>query len=242
MRVVVITPSTGAAQLRQCARSVQAQTYRRLRHLVVVDGPEFAAPARRALRAVRPRKVPVDVLQLPRNTGGGGWFGHRIYAAVPHLVDEELVLFLDQDNWYDPDHVAALVSTFRRGRLDWAHSLRKIVDRDGELVARDDCESLGKWPIWSSRRGKPRYLVDTSCFACRRDVLIQVCGSWHRGTGADRVMTFFMRRHFPRYGCSGRYSLNYRLGSRANSVLADFFLVGNAAMALRYPRGFPWAR
>jgi glycosyltransferase involved in cell wall biosynthesis len=242
MRAVVITPTTGAPQLPQCARSVQAQTYRRLRHLVVVDGPQFAAKVRRALRSIRSRRVPVDLLQLPRNTGGGGMMGHRIYAAVPHLVDEDLVLFLDEDNWYDPDHVAALVDTIRRGRLDWAYSLRRIVDRDGTPVAPDDCESLGRWPIWWSTARRPAHLVDTNCFAVKRDAMTQVCGFWHLPNGADRIVTFFLRHHFPRYACSGRYSLSYRLGSRADSALVDFFVVGNAAMALRYPRGFPWAR
>ncbi|HYV47670.1 MAG TPA: glycosyltransferase family A protein [Myxococcaceae bacterium] len=242
MNAVVITPTTGAPELLQCARSVQAQTYRRLRHLVVVDGPQFAARARRVLRAVRGRRVPLDVLQLPRNTGGRLYMGHRIYAASPHLVDEDLVLFLDEDNWYEPDHVAALVSAVRRGRLDWAYSLRKVVDRGGALIARDDCESLGRWPIWNSPRGAPRYLVDTSCFAVRREVLIGISFVWHQPRGADRVVTELLRDQHPRHGCSGRYSLNYRLGSGPDSPVAEFFLAGNAAMARRHPRGFPWAR
>jgi glycosyltransferase involved in cell wall biosynthesis len=242
VNAVVITPTTGAPQLLECARSVQAQTYRRLRHLVVVDGPAFAASARRVLRAVRGRRVPVDVLQLPRNTGGRTWMGHRIYASVPHLVDEDLVLFLDEDNWYDPDHVAALASAVRRGGLDWAYSLRKITDRDGNLIAPDDCESLGRWPIWRVAGKAPRYLVDTSCCAVRREVLIRVCWAWHQPRGADRVVTQLLRDHFRRHGCSGRYSLNYRLGSGPASPVAGFFIAGNAAMARRYPRGFPWAR
>ena len=242
MNVVVITPATGARELLACARSVQAQTYRRLRHLVVVDGPKFAAPVRRVLRAVRPRRVPVDVLQLPQNTGAGGLMGHRIYAAMPHLVNEDLVLFLDEDNWYDPDHVAALVAAVRRGKLQWAFSLRKIVDRRGALIARDDCESLGRWPIWWSNERAPQYLVDTSCFAVRREVLVRVCSAWHQPRGADRVVTHLLRDSFPRFGGSGRYSLNYRLGGGPDSAVPSFFLEGNARMAKRYPRGFPWAR
>lgn len=242
MNAVVITPATGARELLQCVRSVQAQRYRRLRHLVVVDGPAFAAPVRRVLRAVRGRRVPLDVLQLPRNTGGGGMMGHRIYAAVPHLVDEDLVLFLDEDNWFDPDHVGALVAAVRKGRLDWAFSLRKIVDRGGAPIANDDCESLGRWPIWWSDRRNPQYLVDTSCFAVRREVWVRLCWVWHNPRGADRLVTHLLRDHFPRFGGSGRYSLNYRLGSGADSPVPSFFLKGNAAMKRRYPRGFPWAR
>jgi glycosyltransferase involved in cell wall biosynthesis len=242
MNAVVITPTTGAPQLLECLRSVQAQTFRRLRHLVVVDGPGFAARARRALRAVRRRRIPIDVLQLPRNTGGKLYMGHRIYAAVPHLVDEDLVLFLDEDNWFEPDHVAALESTVRRGRLEWAFSLRNVMSRDGRFICRDDCESLGRWPLWSSKPGPPRYLVDTNCYAVRREVLIQLCFTWHMPRGADRVVTHLMRDLHPRYACSGRYSMNYRLGSGPASPVKKYFVRGNAAMAKRYPQGFPWAR
>jgi len=242
VNAVVITPATGAPELLQCARSVQAQTFRRLRHLVVVDGPAFAAPVRRVLRKLDRRRVAADVLQLPQNTGGGGLMGHRVYAALPHLVNEDLVLFLDEDNWYDPDHVAALVSVVERRKLDWAFSLRKIVDKRGDLIANDDCESLGKWPIWRSRARRPQYLVDTSCFAVRREALVVVSWAWHQPRGADRVVTHLLRDEFPRFGGSGRYSLNYRLGSGPESAVPGFFLEGNAAMARRYPRGFPWAR
>ena len=54
------------------------------------------------------------------------------------------VAFLDENNWYDPDHLQNLQGTLTQDpRVEWAFSLRKIVDTEGNLVAHDNCESLG---------------------------------------------------------------------------------------------------
>ena len=42
------------------------------------------------------------------------------------------------------------------------------------------------------------------------------------------------------YACSGKYTLNYRLGGNDGSVQAGFFIDGNSKQAEVYPEGYPW--
>jgi glycosyltransferase involved in cell wall biosynthesis len=199
----------------------------------VIDGPQFAERA----RAVTDSYSKVSVIQLPENTGGDGFYGHRIYAATGFLINTDYVLYLDQDNWMDPDHVATAVNTIEAGRLDWCYSLRKIHDPSGAYLLDDDCESLGRWPTWVDLQS---FLVDTSCYCIKREVIARMSGAWYGKWGADRIFLATLAKNFPLWGCTGRATLNYRLGGNPGSVTKDFFVRGNAVMRSRYPSGFPW--
>lgn len=232
---VVVVPTTGAADLRLCIESVLAQSYPDTHLFVVCDGPEFL-PAVTTILA-RFDSPAIRLMTLPANVGAQGFYGHRIFAAASHLVSEDYVLFLDQDNWFDADHVATLVSLIESKDLAWAYSLRKICDKDGSFVCNDDCESLGKWPAWTGI-----HHVDTNSYCLRRDVAVGVSTVWHGGWGQDRIFYKALDRNFPNYECSGKYSVNYRLGGNPNAVTADFFERGNASMTPRLDGTYPWQR
>ena len=121
-------------------------------------------------------------MRATRNVGAGGFYGHRVLAAFSHLVDEEHVLFLDQDNFFAPDHVAQCIDLIAARHLQWCYSLRNICDEAGEFVCRDDCESLGKWPAFTGY-----HLIDTSLYCLRRDVLLQAAHLWHGKRGQDLI-------------------------------------------------------
>ena len=236
MSSVVLIPTTGAPTLRRAVESVAAQEGP-VAAYVVCDGEEHRAAVEAALEGLAHEPDRLAVCVLPRNVGGGGYYGHRVYAAFAHLVDADHVLFLDQDNYLAPGHVAACVDLIAARRLQWCHSLRTICDSQGEPVCPDDCESLGKWPAFTGA-----HLVDTSCYCIRRDVLLHAAHAWHGKWGQDRVFAQVMMQNFPAYACTGRYSLQYRLGGNPDSVTREFFEQGNATMLQRYRRGFPWSR
>jgi glycosyltransferase involved in cell wall biosynthesis len=242
--VTVITATTGHTRLRRCLESVQSQTYSNLQHLVVVDGPEWFERADATIASVEGANV--EVLRLPHATGKDLWYGHRIYGAMPLIVLTDYVCWLDDDNWFDEDHVAALVEAVDGAGAAWGFSLRKLVDAEGALVALDQCESLGSLhPTWILATD---HLVDTSCYMVRRDVAINTAWAWNRisrpadGPGPDRLLCRVLMDHFPDGQWNGRYSLNYTLGNTAESVHPDFFHQGNEAMRQRYPDGLPWER
>jgi len=130
MSSVVLIPTTGAPSLRRAVESVLAQTVPAACY-VVCDGESFRPAVEAALQGL---DVPVCV--LPRNVGAGGFYGHRVYAAFAHLVDEDHVLFLDQDNFLAPEHVSQCVDLIAARRLQWCYSLRNIWQRGLDPVNR----------------------------------------------------------------------------------------------------------
>jgi len=229
----IIIAATGNRVLERAISSAVKQDHPDTKVWVVIDGPEFVANTLQ----ITENYPTVSITALPENTGGGGFYGHRIYAAFGHLVNTDYVLLLDQDNFMDPNHVSSLIAAIEKNGWQWAHSLRKIVDKDGNYLCLDDCESLGRWPIYL---GEGHHLVDTSCYCIKREVFAQISGAWHWGWGGDRRFLGAISQHFTSWGTSGVYTLNYRLDGNPNSVNKEFFDNGNAVMYGRYNGSYPW--
>lgn len=232
VRIAVITPSVGDRHLRECVGSVQAQDLPNVVHYLVADGPR-AWDAVAAVAASFAGRMPIHVLRLPHNVGANGWNGHRVYGALPWLVDADLVAFLDEDNAFDADHLRHLAKALVAGNAEWAHSLRRVVDAEGRDVCPDNCESLGG--LYHTVCGPGDYLVDTSCYLLRRDVAIRVAHAWNRpfrnptGLEADRELARLLLSSSSHVAVR-RHSVRYRLGSTGASVSADFFLKGNETL------------
>jgi glycosyltransferase involved in cell wall biosynthesis len=235
--VTVITPTIGSKKLADAVESVSKQTYKNLKHLVVVDGPEFFS------KAVENTPISLDsnviLHSLPFNTGCGsqGFYGHRIYAGIPHLVNSDYIFFLDDDNWYEPDHVETLVDVLDKGH-DFAFSLRKIFDKNRNYICDDNCESLGKWPIYFTHHD-PQYLVDTSSFAFNRQFLNKTSHLWHFGWGGDRRF-FSLIKDKSNHDSSRKHTLCYRLDGNEGSVKESFFINGNQNQNVTYNGKLPW--
>lgn len=237
--VTVITPTVGSPKLLDAITSVLNQTYK-CNHVVVADGKEYT---QKVLDIIDPRLV--NVVSSPENTGktGGNFYGHRIYAAYPHLINSEYILFLDEDNWYEPDHVATLIETIESKNLDFSYSLRKIYDPKKKYLCDDNCESLGKWPIFMSRSSPhgPQYLIDTSSFCFTRQFIQKSCHLWHSGWGGDRMFLYAVKEH-AKYDTNGKHTLCYRLDGNPNSVTEEFFKTGNKTQESYYEGKYPWLK
>lgn len=240
MKALVITPTTGAPELVDAINSVVKQTYKDVDHLIVVDGSDFSLRTDNTLSdggiiiGNRIRRV-----DLPFNTGGGGFYGHRVMAAFSHLVNHDVVLFLDQDNWFEPDHVETLIKDIKELNVDWSYSLRKIYDKDKNFVCNDNCESLGRWPVWVNDQA---YLIDSSSYCFKTSFIRQFGHIWDFGWGADRRFYTIIKDQLKHqnYTCSGKHTLNYRLGGNEGSVQAEFFIEGNKKTEEKYNGKLPW--
>ncbi|HVT89716.1 MAG TPA: glycosyltransferase family A protein [Tepidisphaeraceae bacterium] len=240
--VAIITAATGHRYLPRCVESVQKQTFSKIEHLVVVDGPEFDEKVRSLLPGSS-----TTILTLPHGTGRDNWCGHRIYAACSFLVNTEYVAFLDEDNWIDPDHVESLVKAVSETKSPWGFSLRKIVDQNGQFVALDNCESLGNLHENWNNPGFSH--VDTNCYLLSRLIAVEFAPAWYGQTpgppgkiGRDAFLCRLLLKFSPKTVCSMKYSVNYSLGERPRSVKAAFFLKGNKIIADKYPNGLPWLK
>lgn len=237
--VTVITPTIGSEKLLDAIFSIKSQTYK-CNHLLVVDGPQYWDPVVGMCGSDG-----CEIVQTPENTGktGGNFYGHRIYAAYPHLINSDYILFLDEDNWYEPDHVETLIKTIEAKNLDFSYSLRKIYSPDKKYLLDDNCESLGKWEIFMSRsspHGK-QHLIDTSSFCFKREFIQQTCHLWHHGWGGDRRYFNMIKEH-AKYDTNGKHTLCYRLDGNDNSVTEQFFIEGNKTQENYYGGKYPWVK
>ena len=219
MSVTVVIPTTGADTLFDAVGSVLEQDTI-VECLVVIDGPQFEDKTYHLLQPYddHPR---LKFMALPENVGANGYYGHRVYAAIGHLVNTDYVCYLDQDNWFDTEHVSSLLDVIKRKDLDWAYAYRKIVDAEGKFICEDNCESLGKITGF----------VDTNCYMLHREVCVNIGHAWYGTWGMDRMFYKCASQYYPRFDGSELYTVNYRLGGNEGSVTAEFFLEGNKRRA-----------
>jgi hypothetical protein len=219
--------------------SVAEQTYTSVEHLVVVDGAECQDSVLNGLEECSTLKREPLLLTLPVRTGKNGWLGHRIYAAIPCLLDSDFVCFLDQDNWFEPTHIESLISLVLASGCQAAYALRRIHDQSGAFICNDDCQSLG--PLECSYDNPNERHIDTNCWLLPTRVAVDLARHWLRPLTGDRSFGAAVMSHCPMLRCTGCYTVNYTAGSRWQSASVDYFLEGNAVMRRRYPGGFPWA-
>ena len=231
MKVAIVTPTIGKSELKDCIASVDKQTYKDITHYVFVDGIEYEQEIWKLTEGA----TKVKFVRLDENIGKG-WYGHRVYAACSFLVNADIIVYLDEDNWIEPCHVEKLVKKIEEGN-DWAFSLRKIYDKDGNFLCEDNCESLGKWPVYFDDKV---FHIDTSSFAIRRDIAVRIGHAWYGQWGADRQFFSALKTHFPKFDCTNAHTLCYRLDGNPNSVTKEFFDNGNQINQQKYNGEFPW--
>ena len=225
MRIMVITPTTGKDTLKDAVNSVIDQTIE-VEHLLVADGKD--ATKNPHFNSTKHRIV------LPENVGGNGWYGHRVYAAMPLMVNADYILFLDEDNWFEPNHVETMINKIKSKDLMWAYSLRRIVDERAQYVCDDDCESLGRYPTFYDHLLN---FVDTNCYCFRREYLVSIAHAFYGQWGADRGFYKAASTNLPAFGCTGEATVNYRAPER----LLGMFREGNEIMKKAYVN-LPWRK
>lgn len=242
MRAVVITPTTGIPELAKAIQSVALQGDG-VEHWVVVDGMQYAE---KSIQIVKDNQHPqLRLIILPENTGmpqnhfwgklESGFYGHRIYASMAGLINAEYVLFLDQDNWFEPNHVRIMVEGIQTHDFEWCYSLRNITDKDGNFVCTDDCDSLGVFPNHVNA-----HLVDMNCYCFTTGFLLKLQSFFYKDTyNCDRDIfkhALALAKEPYSFGGTGRYTVNYRC---TKDDQMQWFLSGNEKMKQLYTT-FPW--
>ena len=232
--ITIITPTTGDPLVVDNINSVSEQTYDgQINHWIIVDGEEhcdklFASKADNYANSHDNILFKFAVNVTP--TGKDGFNGHRIYGGYSYFVNTDYVMFLDEDNWIDSDHIASFMSEANKKDIDWGYSLRKIVDEDGKFICVDSCESLGHVPTWMNSED---YLVDVGCYFLKKEIAIEVSPFWYRiarppgQLEVDRQIARHLIKNKFKWFCTDEHTLNYRVGSRSDSVQGEFFLKGN---------------
>lgn len=236
--VAIIIPTTGSTDVEKAIQSCIDQTYTNIKIYVVVDGKEYFDSASIILDKFDDESV--KKYYLSENTGKNGHNGHRIYSAFSFLSSEDYIVYLDQDCWFDSNHIESCINSIVDN--DWCYSLRKIVDKSGGYICNDDCESLGKYkPVLNYN------LCDTNTYFIKREVAIVVSpyfiGGYSMGklNVSDRLYYPVLENNFPKFDCTGEYTVNYRLGGTENSVQSGFFEYWNNIVKSKYEQ-YPWRK
>jgi glycosyltransferase involved in cell wall biosynthesis len=233
---MVITPTTGKDTVLKAIESVADQELTdetlEIDHLVVFDGSR--AESDFFMLDEIYTGCPIFMM-LPENVGANNWYGHRVYAAMPLMVNADYILFLDEDNWFEPNHVETMINKIKSKDLMWAYSLRRICNEDGEYIGDDDCESLGRWPTFYDHTLN---FVDTNCYCFRREYLVAIAHKFYGQWGADRPFYKAAAATLPSFGCTGKATVNYRAPER----LLEMFRQGNEQVKQSYGEPLPWRK
>jgi len=236
MNITVVTSSIGRPELRQCIESVRSQTIK-VKHSVYVNGPKYHEKAREVLKDFEE----VQAIYLPEETGDYG-FGYSmagVFAAAPFLTNSDWVFFLNDDDFYDPNHIESVMRLVEENDLKWAYSLRRIVDINGSTICDDDWCSLGHWPI----RGTDEYLVDNSCYAVSRKLAQKLALAWTTlPIVADRCFLMALKESGENSGCTGLSTVNYRIGTGTATDDPEIYLKCAENIRSELTEPFPWRK
>lgn len=216
-RVAVVTTTVGRNTLEQAIRSIQQQTYP-CQHYIFIDGKQFWEQVK--AQELEQRYPDVTFVFLPMNTGGKDHVGNgAIHAIAPYLLQEEIICFLDDDNWHSPDHVEHLVRLIEQCGLDYAYSLRKLYDSQYQYICDDNIESLGFWSFTHD------YLIDTNSYALTRKIAFQVAEQWHSGIINDRNVFKKLIELKAKGGCTGKRTTHYKFNMENNPHYSEQELI-----------------
>ena len=185
----VVMPTIVRPEVAQALASIFAQNFPgRIQVLLGIDVPRGDPSLIGAACAPRPANCVVQVLYPGYSTSGrhGGlceaWDGGALRTLLSYLANSRLVAYLDDDNWWAPDHLRLLAEAIRD--RDYAYSMRWFVHpRTGRLVARDDWESLGPGRgVYASLFGG---FIDPNCLMINKTRCPDVLPLWTKPLRGD---------------------------------------------------------
>ena len=143
LRVAIVTPyyQESPDLLSDCFNSVAIQTHP-CRHIFVADGfPNSLLDG-----------FPVDHLKLPQPHFDIGSTPRLIGAIHAMSLGYDVILFLDADNWYLPDHVSSVVHCMLNTSAVFVSTSRALHRPDGSFFS--GCPNTD-----------PDHFIDTNCMA-----------------------------------------------------------------------------
>jgi glycosyltransferase involved in cell wall biosynthesis len=167
--VTIITAAYNRANvLRYALLSVMQQTYQNWEYLVVGDG--CTDDTESLIRGIDDPRV--QFINLKENSGG---------QSAPHnhglsLAQGEYIFYLNQDDFYFPDHIASRVDFLRQSGADitWGPVALPSPAEEGMNWAK---QSVMLGGVTRNNRFDPTVFVISSCWAMRADTA-QTIGLW----------------------------------------------------------------
>ena len=187
--VAVVIPTVLRPALQHALRSVFVQDLiGRVQVLVGVDVPTGDLSLLDAVCAERPEHCVVQVFYPGYSTSvrHGGLVraksGGVLRCILSYLANSPYVAYLDDDNWWRPDHLRLLRDALRQA--DWAFSLRWFVHPvSRRTICVDRWESVG--PNRGMFRDRFGGFVDPNCLMVNKVTCEAVLPWWNRPLRGD---------------------------------------------------------
>jgi hypothetical protein len=219
--VAVVIPTIGRATLQRAVRSIYSQHFQgRIQVLIGVDEWKGDRSVIKELIANASSNCAVTAFDLGYSTAtrNGGLHpagtGGALRTILSYAAHSRHVVYLDDDNWWGPDHLASLVDTITG--QDWAYSLRWFADVDTSApLCVDTWESVGPDAgVFKDRFGG---FVDPSCLMIDKIACEPALRLWCEpmpgdptGMSTDRAVFEYLRHH-GRGAATGRATAFYQL-------------------------------
>lgn len=192
MRIWVITPVYKPKKdwLDQCIQGVKAQAVGEVRHLLVVDGTQYETPP------------DVEVIQLDKNHNDFGDTPRHegIRRAIAESADA--IALLDDDNWYEPDHLETAVAAHHKTGAAFVATRRNMIHvSDGTNMGVCNHSGLGQFADTSTMVYFPASFPHLSIWGQIED--------WQHAID-DRVVWTHLLQHAGKPALTGKPTLNYR--------------------------------
>ena len=203
--VAVVIPTILRPSLARALASVFAQEFAgRIQILVGIDKPQGPIEMLDATCRTAPSHCTVQALYPGYSTSvrhGGvceACDGGALRTILSYLANAPLIAYLDDDNWWGPQHLATLARAIEP--VDWAFSLRWFVHPEtARPICVDQWESIGPGGgVYESSGG----WVDPNCLMIKRMECAPVIPWWtvplpgdRNGMSADRLVFEYLRTH-----------------------------------------------
>ncbi|HEV8500755.1 MAG TPA: hypothetical protein VGR63_04205 [Casimicrobiaceae bacterium] len=216
--VGIVVPTIVRPSLVQAVRSIYAQRFGgRIQILIGIDRWVGERALLEQLVRECPSHMSVTTLDLGYSTSqrhGGVYpshYGGALKTILSYAANSRYVAYLDDDNYYAPQHVATMVAAVA-GKA-WGFALRHFVDDNSDrLVCVDTWESVG--PGRGVYRTAHGGFVDTNCYFLDTLACADVFPEWALtrypgGTGGDRQVLEKLRDR--PFGSNGAATVYYRI-------------------------------
>jgi hypothetical protein len=210
-RITVVVLTTCRTSLLRALRSVFGQSLREpMQVLIGVDrDPDRRLPVLfETLRRECPTHITLSLLNMGYSTSvrhGGphaSHFGGSLRSAMTFLADSNIVTYLDDDDWFAPDHCERILAAIH-GK-SWAYTYSIYADGNtGQGLCVDEIESVGvSRGVYAQAFGgfvRPSGLTIDKLKVLHL-VHVWSQAKWETGDGEDRLL-FDQLCHLP-HGCT----------------------------------------
>ena len=201
--VAIILPTLLRPALTRAVQSVYAQDFgERIQILIGIDKVEGDRTQLGRLAAECPAHISLDLFDPGYSTSirHGGLYPNKVTGSLRTLLtyaaNSRYIAYLDDDNWWAPDHLASLRAAIVGH--DWSWSQRWFVDpEDSAPICVDEWESVGPDAgVFKERFGG---FVDPSSLLIDKLACHEVLPAWcltpfADGRGSDRLVFDRLRR------------------------------------------------